>query len=254
MLKKGNSDFIEIFSRICWILSGSLLYAVAINAFIAPHKLLSGGVAGIALLLQYGLKIPSGYWVLALNIPIFIVGLRKIDKDFHFFSIIGMFSMSAFLIMTKDIGLLLKVDDLVISTLFGAVISGLGMGMIFRNKASQGGTDIIAVIIKKMNGAKISTLYFILNGTIVLMGIFVTNLELTLYTVTLMYIKSLVIDKVIQGFDQKKMVLVVTSKAEEVSKAIMEDIGRRTTFLYGEGAYTGIKKKSSIVLLHPESF
>jgi uncharacterized membrane-anchored protein YitT (DUF2179 family) len=233
----------EFIRRVVLVLLGSLLYAIAINAFIAPHRLLSGGIAGISLLFQYVTNIPSGYWVFILNVPVFILGLKKVDKDFVFFSLIGMLSMSGFLILTKDIGTLLIVDDIVISTIFGAVISGLGMGIIFKNRASQGGTDIIAVIIRNKNGAKMSTLYFILNGAIVLSGVFVTNLKLTLYTVTLMYIKSLVIDKVITGFDQKKMIMVVTSKEKQVSSAIMSKIGRGVTFLNGEGAYTGDSKK-----------
>lgn len=233
----------EFITRVLMVLLGSLLYAVAINAFIAPHKLLSGGIAGISLLSQYITKIPSGYWVFILNIPVFILGLKKVDKDFVIFSFIGMLSMSGFLILTKDIGAFLIVDDIVISTIFGAIISGIGMGIIFRNRASQGGTDIIAVIIRNKNGAKMSTLYFILNGAIVLLGVLVTNLKLTLYTVILMYIKSLVIDKVITGFDQKKMLMVVTSKEKDVSSAIMNKIGRGVTFLNGEGAYTGDSKK-----------
>ncbi|WP_102401699.1 YitT family protein [Haloimpatiens massiliensis] len=240
---------IKNFKRLLWVSLGSLIYALAINIFISPHKLLSGGIAGISLLAQYMSNIPSGYWVFILNIPVFILGLKKIDKDFIFFSLVGMLTMSLFLVLTKDISSLVTIDDLVMSTVFGAVLSGLGMGIIFRNRASQGGTDIIAVIIRQKNGAKMSTLYFILNGLIVVMGVFATNLKLTLYTVSLMYIKSLVIDKVIEGFDQKKIVMIVTSKAEQVSQKIMNNIGRGTTYLYGEGAYTGEKKKIIYCLL-----
>lgn len=237
------------FKRLLWVSFGSLLYAIGINIFISPHKLLSGGIAGISLLAQYITSVPSGYWVFILNIPVFILGLKKIDKDFVFFSLVGMLTMSLFLILTKDISSLIVVDDLVISTVFGAIISGLGMGIIFKNRASQGGTDIIAVIIRQKNGLKMSTLYFILNGLIVIMGVFATSLKLTLYTVLLMYIKSLVIDKVIEGFDQKKIVMIVTTKAEEVSQKIMTELGRGATYLYGEGAYTREKKKIIYCLL-----
>jgi uncharacterized membrane-anchored protein YitT (DUF2179 family) len=132
---------------------------------------------------------------------------------------------------------------LFISTLFGAVISGTGMGLIFKNRASQGGTDIIAVIIRNKKGIKMSTLYFALNATIVLLGVFFTSVELTLYTVMSMFIKSLVIDKIIAGFDQKKIVMIITQKEEQISKMIMERTGRGTTYLYGEGSYSGEKKK-----------
>lgn len=233
----------ELLIKIVKIILGSLIYSVAINAFIIPHKLLSGGVAGISLILQYVSNIPSGYWVFIINIPVFIIGYRLINKDFAFLSFIGMISMSVLLILTKDIVFFLQIDDIVISTLFGAVLSGIGMGIIFKEGASQGGTDIIAVIIRKNNGIKMSTLYFILNGIIAMLGIFITSLKLTLYTIVLMYIKSIVIDKVINAFNKKKILVIITSKEEEVSKAILNKIGRGTTFLYGEGAYTGIKRK-----------
>lgn len=233
----------NLIKRILMVSLGSLIYALAINIFIAPHKLLSGGIAGISLLVQYITKVPSGYWVFILNIPIFILGLKKIDKDFVFFSMIGMLTMSIFLILTKDISRLIIVNDLFISTLFGAVFSGIGMGLIFKSRASQGGTDIIAVIIRNKNGVKMSDLYFILNGTIAFLGIFFTSIELTLYTILLMFIKSLVIDKVTEGFDHKKIVIIITQKEKEVSNLIMDETGRGTTYLYGEGAYSGEKKK-----------
>lgn len=243
---KEKKDF---FKKIALVSLGSLLYAIAINIFIAPHKLLSGGIAGISLLTQYITNVPSGYWVFILNIPIFILGLKKVDKDFVFFSMIGMITMSIFLVLTKNISSIFVVKDLFISTLFGAVISGFGMGLIFRNRASQGGTDIIAVIIRNKNGAKMSTLYFILNGAIVLLGVFFTNLELTLYTVVLMFVKSIVIDKVISGFEQKKIIMIVTEKEKEMSNMIMKETGRGTTYLYGEGSYSGEKKKIIYSLL-----
>lgn len=233
----------ELCGKILKILLGSLIYAIAINAFIKPHRLLSGGAAGIALILEYISNIPSGYWVFAINIPIFIIGYRLVNKEFIFLSFIGMISMSTLLVLTKDIASFLVVDDIVISTIFGAVVSGIGMGIIFKEGASQGGTDIIAIIIRKKNGIKISTLYFALNVLVVILGMIVTSLELTLYTIVLMYIKSLIIDKVINSFNNKKILIIITEKEDEVSKAIMNKIGRGTTFLYGEGAYTGIKRK-----------
>lgn len=233
----------KIYSKIFIVLLGSMIYAVAINAFITPHKLLSGGVAGIAIIFQYVTKIPSGYWILLINIPIFIIGYKKLDKEFMILSLIGMISMSTFLVLTENIARYIMVDDIVISTIFGAVVSGIGMGLIFKDGASQGGTDIIAVLIRKKNGSKISTLYFALNIIIVIMGFFVTSLSLTLYTMVLMYIKSLVIDKIINLFNEKRIIMVVSEKEEEISRAILSELGRGVTFLYGEGAYTKVKRR-----------
>ena len=237
---KNQKDFCV---KLIKILLGSLIYSIAVNGFISPHHLLSGGVTGISLILQYLSNIPSGYWILIINIPIFIIGYKFVDRDFVVLSLIGTLAMSLLLILTKDIAIILKVDDIIISTIFGGVLTGVGAGIIFKAGASQGGTDIIAIIIRRKYGIKISTLYFALNGIIALLGVFITSLKLTLYTLVLMYIKSIAIDKTIVAFNKKKILLIVTSKEKEVSEVIINKIGRGTTFLYGEGAYTGIKRK-----------
>ncbi|MBL4934599.1 YitT family protein [Clostridium sp. YIM B02515] len=236
-------DNYQRFKKITIILLGSLIYSIAINAFIVPHRLLSGGAAGIGILLQYVFNIPSGYWVFIINLPIFIIGYKLVNKEFIFYSFIGMISMSLFLVLTKNVFSFLKVEDIFISTLLGAVVSGIGMGIIFRIGASQGGTDIIAVIIRRNKGTEMSTLYFMINSIIVGCGIFVSSLTITVYTLILMYIKSIVINKVINSFNKKQILMVITSEEEAVSKAIMTQLGRGTTYLYGEGAYTGIQRK-----------
>ncbi|MCX7904565.1 MAG: YitT family protein [Caloramator sp.] len=220
--------------KIIKIILGSLVYATAINVFIAPHKLLSGGIAGISLILQYVTSISAGYWIFIINLPLFLIGYKLINKEFIFLSFIGMVSMSLFLILTKNILQYIKVDDLVISTLFGAVISGVGMGIIFKEGASQGGTDIIAFIIKKKKGIKLSKLYFILNTSIILSEVFIADLKLTLYTVLSMYIKSIVIDKIVNNSNKKKVLMIVTSKEKEISRCILEYTGNENIILYGE--------------------
>lgn len=252
--ESNETKVFKFLMRLISVALGSLIYSIAINAFIAPHHLLSGGVAGISLLCQYLTNIPAGAWVFIINIPIFLIGLKKVDKDFIGFSLFGMISMSIFLILTKDIAVLLTVDDIIVSTVFGAVLSGLGMGIIFKNRASQGGTDVIAVIIRNKSGIKISKLYFTINAFVVLAGAFVTNLQLALYTLISMYIVSTVMEKVIEENHRKKMLMVVTSKEKEVSKAIMDKIGRGITFINGEGAYTGNTKKIIYCLVTTNEF
>lgn len=254
VIESSETKAYKFVMRLLSVAFGSLIYSIAINAFIAPHHLLSGGVAGISLLCQYLTNIPAGVWVFVINIPIFLIGLKKVDKDFIGFSLFGMLSMSLLLILTKDIASLLIVDDIIVSTIFGAVLSGLGMGIIFKNRASQGGTDVIAVIIRSKSGIKISKLYFAINAFVVLIGAFVTSLQLALYTLISMYIVSTIMEKVIEENHRKKMLMVVTSKEKEVSKAIMNKIGRGITFLNGEGAYTGNTKRIIYCLVTTKEF
>lgn len=234
----------EILKRIIFVLIGSLLNSLAINTFIIPNRFLSGGVAGAAIIIQYLTFIPSGYLILILNIPIFLIGVREVDKEFIFFSLLGMLSLSVFLVITRNANIYIKAThDPLLSSIYAGVLSGAGLGTVFRNRASMGGTDIIAVVLKRRLGINISTLSLSMNIVIVSIGMFMSGIEIGLYTLVAMYITSVVMDRVIEGFDRKKLLFIITSMEEEVSDIIMKNVGRGVTYLYGEGAYTGEQKK-----------
>lgn len=237
--KKSHGFYMQILI----ILLGSFITAISINAFIIPHKLLSGGASGLALILQYTTKISSGYWVMIINIPIFIAGYILLDRKFILRSFIGMVSLSTFLVLTKNVAAYVAVDDILLSTVFGAVLGGIGAGLIFKDGSSQGGGDIVAIIIRKKKGIKIPTICLTIDIIVVILGTLVTNLSIGMYTMILMYIKSKVVEKVINIFDKKHILMIVTKKEDEMAKAILNKLGRGVTFLYGEGAYTHEKKR-----------
>jgi uncharacterized membrane-anchored protein YitT (DUF2179 family) len=237
MLAKKENLF-----RVLMVLVGSLIYSIGVNIFIIPHKLLSGGVAGIAIILQYLTKIPSGYFIILINIPIFLIGIKIVNKEFGIFSFIGMISMSIFLIFTRQFQSYYYMPDPLIASLCGGVLTGIGAGIVFKSRASQGGTDIIAVVIKKKYGISIGNIAFAINALIVTLGMIVGNLETAVYTLISMYISAAVLDKAIQGFGREKVVLIVTQDSDKVKQVILKNLGRGVTYLYGEGAYTGDKK------------
>lgn len=234
------------------IVLGSLIYSIGVNIFIIPHKLLSGGVVGIAIILQYLTRFPSGYWVMLINIPIFLIAIKAIDKEFGIFSFIGMTAMSLSLIFTRNLHNLYYISDPLTASLCGGVLTGLGAGLIFKSRASQGGSDIIAVVVKKKYGMSIGRIAFMINAVIVAMGMFIGSLESAVYTLIAMYMNATIVDKFIQGFSKEKVVLIVTGKCDKVKQAILESLGRGGTYLYGEGAYTGDKKKIIYCILTPK--
>jgi uncharacterized membrane-anchored protein YitT (DUF2179 family) len=226
--------------RITYVLAGSLISAVSINEFMIPHHLLSGGVGGVALILQYITGFSAGALILIMNIPIFLFGIKTIDKDFIIYSVIGTFSMSVFLILLKDVTIFnrLVVDDIMLASIFGGVAHGLGAGIVFKNRGSMGGSDIIAVVVKRKRSINIGTISFLINLVIVYISSFLFGMKPAMYTLISMYISSRVLDKVQEGFDRKKSVMIITEKEEEVAQAIITTLHRGVTYLYGEGAYT----------------
>ncbi len=233
----------EFVLRIVMILLGSLISAIGVNAFIIPHKLISGGVTGIAIIVEYVANIPTGFLILLINIPIFIFGMKEIDKDFIIYSLLGTISNSIFLILTQGVSSYIHTDDILLSSFYGGALSGIGIGLILKYGGSLGGIDIIAVVLKRRTGAAISTMSFVMNVAVVGLGAFISGVDIILYTLMAMYITTLLMDRVIEGLDRKKLLFIVTEKEEELSKVIMSTLNRGVTYFYGEGAYTGDRKR-----------
>lgn len=225
--------------RILGILAGSLLTALSINVFLAPHRLLSGGVSGIALIGQYGLGIPAALSLIVLNIPLFLWGYRGVDRDFAFASVLGTLSLSFFVNRTANISVPL---DPMLASLVGGAVGGFGCGIVFRSRGSMGGVDIVAAIVKRQFSVSIGTTSLFLNGAIVLAGAFIFGLTPALYTLISMVITSSVMNRTIDGLDHKKSVFIITEHEHEVANAILSELNRGVTFLSGQGAYTGVQK------------
>ncbi|HBG38589.1 MAG TPA: YitT family protein, partial [Clostridiaceae bacterium] len=120
--------------RLIYILMGSLITAISINIFTIPHKLVSGGVSGIALIIQYLTGIPTGYMVFLINIPIFIFGIKEVDKDFIIHSLIGTVALSVFLVLTRNLSSYFYVKDILLSCIYAGVFGGIGIGIVLRNR------------------------------------------------------------------------------------------------------------------------
>lgn len=228
---------------IALILLGGAFGGISFNAFIMPHKLLSGGVSGIALIINYLTGISPGMLIFILNIPIFLLGYKFVDKEFIVLSLIGMSSFSFFIDAFSFLRGMHIIDDVMLSCIYGGILNGIGMGIVFRNRASQGGVDIIAVIVKKYMSVNIGSTSLIINFMIVTIASFIYGLKPALYTLITMYVASQVLDKVQQGFDIRKQVMIISNKEDEVVKEIIKRLHRGVTYLDGEGAFTGSKKR-----------
>lgn len=226
------------FKRVFFIFLANILCTLAFNGFLVPAKLLSGGVGGLAIMIQYLTGIPSGIIVFIINIPIFLIGARMVDKDFAFYGFISMVMFSILLTLTKDISRFITLDDIVLRAIFGGVINGAGMGFLFRNRSSQGGLDIIAAILKRKYNMNIGSALMMLNSVIIALASILFGLDKGLYTLVSMYIAYQVLDKVQTGFSNKKNLVIVSDKPEEIAHEIIVKLKRGVTFLDGMGAYS----------------
>jgi uncharacterized membrane-anchored protein YitT (DUF2179 family) len=239
-MKLNKADLIR---RAFIIAIASLISSVGLNMFIIPHKLLSGGVSGIALIVQYLSGIQAGIIIILINIPLFVLSIKELDKEFTILTIIGTVCQSIFLILTRNVSQLYFAKDMILSCIYGGVMHGIALGLIFSNHGSLGGTDIISMIIRRRYNFEIGKISFGINLLIVSIGSIFFGIERGLYTLISMYIVSAVMDKVINGFDIKKMILIVTDKEKEIIENIQTDLKRGCTLLYGIGTYSKSPKK-----------
>lgn len=225
------------------IVLGGVIGGISFNVFLMPHKLLSGGVSGIALIMNYLFGLNPGVLLFFFNIPIFIAGYKFVDREFILLSLVGMTAFSVSIDAFSFLKDIIFIDDTLLSCLYGGVLNGIGMGIVFRNRASQGGVDIVAVIVKKYFSMNLGSTSLMINFIIVGIGSMFYGLKLAMYTLVSMYVSSAVLDRVQQGFGSSKSVMIITDNEQQVADTILRTLDRGVTYLEGEGAYTGNRKR-----------
>ncbi|MDR3560667.1 MAG: YitT family protein [Negativicutes bacterium] len=228
---------------------GSVICGVSINAFLVPHHMLSGGLSGVAMILHFIWGWPIGAMVALFNLPLMYAAYRLMDKGYFFSAMYGMLIFSVAIDATRGLADLNVVDDIMLAAIYGGVISGIGSGLVFRVNASSGGTDTIAALLKKYYAFNVSFVGFAINCVLMTIAAFLFGFKPAMYTLLSMYVGANVIDRVIQGFNTKKTVTIISDNAEEIAEAIMHEVGRGVTFLHGEGGFTRDDKRVLFVVV-----
>jgi uncharacterized membrane-anchored protein YitT (DUF2179 family) len=254
----------EWFYSYSLIAIGSFILAAGFIYFIDPHKIVPGGVYGIGIvvknmtaeLMSNGIKIPFisepifkgglgiGFVGLMLNIPLTIIGIKVLGPRFGVKTIVGFILASLFIdILDANFSGAL-VDDVLLSCVFGGVLIGFGLGLIFKSRATSGGSDIIAMIAAKYTHMSLGLLIIIIDSIIVLFGLLVfKDWKIPLYSWIVIYITGKVIDATMQGVSYDKALFIISDKYEEIRDKIIKDLNRGGTLINGVGMYKGLEKK-----------
>lgn len=228
-------------SKYIFLLIGAFIASVGLDMFLIPNKIIDGGVVGISIILGYLTNIPIGLYIFMLNIPFVFVGYKQIGKSF---SISTFFSITMLSLMVSLLSRIPPVtNDLLLATVFGGIILGIGVGLIIRYGGSLDGTEIIAIILDKRTGFTVGEIVLFFNLFILSAAGFVFGWERAMYSLIAYFIAYRIIDITIEGLDESKAILVISDNAEEIAKVLLARLGRGATFLDGRGAFTGQKKK-----------
>ena len=231
------------------ILAGCLVAAASINIFVVPSSLLTGGVTGIAIIFYFLAGLPIGVQTLLYNVPLLIASYKLLGKKYTVDVVIGTLMFSFALDATKFLAAYTPTEDLMLAAIYGGIFNGVGYGIVFRMNGSTGGFDILGAIFKKYYSMEIGSVIFGFNCVIVAIAGGLFSVSSAMFTLICMYITSQMTNKVIDGLNQRKAVLIVSDKAKDIADGIITDIGRGVTFLQGEGAYTGAPKKIVMVVV-----
>lgn len=233
------------------ILLGCLLGAAAYPAFLIPNSIAPGGLTGVAIILNYLWNLPVGTVSLLLNIPLFIAGYRAIGKIFAFRSLVATLLFS---LMIDVLPFRPMTDDPLLSTLFGGVLLGLGLGLILRGGATTGGSDMLAKMVhRRLQFISTGTFLFAVDFVVVAASGIIMGSSEALYALINIYLSSRIIDEVMMGFSGNKACLIISPAWERIMKRVMEEMERGVTLLSSRGGYTGIERPTLFcVISRPE--
>ncbi len=238
--------------RYAMMIVGLLISSIAINGFIRPAHLLSGGATGVSVAINYLTGINVGLLTFLINIPIFILGFIYLDKEFCILSLINMVIFSLLLGLTTNIGHYIKVDDIILRSLFGGALSGIGLGIVFKTRASMGGTDIICAILKIKRNISIKDSSLAINCLIVIVGSFLFGLRLGLYTLINFFMSANFMNITKDMLNSQKNIFILSKYTEEIANTIMRDLVRGVTYIHAEGAYTNRQMKMIYLIVSTE--
>jgi uncharacterized membrane-anchored protein YitT (DUF2179 family) len=227
------------------IVLGAFIMASGFVLFITPHNIVPGGVYGISIVIHHYTGFPIGMMALAFDIPLTLIGVRVLGPRFGIKTVVGFVLTAVFVdSMTYFWGAKALVpDDVLLSSIFGGVFLGLGLGLIFKSKATSGGSDIVAMMISKYTKMPLGQLMIYVDSTIVIVGLFAfQDWKIPLYSLIVIYIAGRVVDLVLQGISYEKTLFIISEKHTEIRNKIINDLNRGGTFLKGEGMYNGQEK------------
>ncbi|WP_100402607.1 YitT family protein [Bacillus sp. FJAT-42315] len=230
----------KLFIEYAYIVIGSVLVGLSYNMFLLPAKLAAGGVSGISTILYEVYQFNPAYVQWIINLPLFVLGILLLGKDFSFKTLVGIFFVPFTIWISADIPF--KIDNPLLAAIYGGMMLGVGLGIVYRGKGSTGGTATLAQLLKKYTGLSSGYSQLIVDGFVVAASAIVFNLELALYAMMSIYVTSKVIDFVQLQSSSSKLVLIITEQEEVIQSMIKDEVDRGFTKVHSFGGYSNKEK------------
>jgi uncharacterized membrane-anchored protein YitT (DUF2179 family) len=243
--KLRTNKFYEYFLDFIFCTFGATLYSISVTVFTAPNQIAPGGITGIATVLFYLFKTPIGTMIFILNIPLFILGLRFIGGSFIVKTIVSTAFTSIIIDVLNAFPVPQYHGDKLLAAVYGGVISGAGLALVFLRGSTTGGTDIASRLLKlKFRHISMGRMMLIIDFFVIIFAaVAFRSVDSALYAMIAIFTSSRVIDSILYGSDNGKMAVVISKNNDEIAKAIINDMSRGLTILKGKGYYTGAERE-----------
>ncbi|HEY8465025.1 MAG TPA: YitT family protein [Bacillota bacterium] len=230
---------------------GVTLTALGLVWFLIPNKIAAGGVSGLGVILYHLWKIPVSLTMLVLNVPLFLAGVWAFGPHFGGKTLFGSLMIS---LMTEFWGTLIHLkpltDDPLLASLYGGVITGVGMGLAFRFRGTTGGTDLAAQLFNRATGISVGYSLFLFDGFVVgLAGLVFHSTELALYAIITIFVTSKFLDTVLEGWNYAKAAFIISDHSEAIGRKIIQELNRGATGLMGKGLYSTKNKQVILAVI-----
>ncbi|QIZ11118.1 YitT family protein [Bacillus sp. ISL-77] len=231
----------KILQRILLITLGATLMAVGLEIFLVPNNVIDGGITGISIMLSYVTGWKLGIFLFILNIPFFFIGYKQIGKTFALSTLYGILILSIGTTLLHPVPAFTQ--DILLATVFGGIVLGIGVGIVIRYGGSLDGTEILAILFNKKLPFSVGEIIMFFNLFILGCAGFVFTWDRAMYSLIAYFVAYKTIDITITGLDESKSVWIISDNAKQIGDAIMNRLGRGVTYINGEGAYSGDDKK-----------
>ena len=231
---------------------GSIIAAFALEQFLIPNTILDGGVTGISIIIYKVTNIPLSILVLLINIPFIYIGYKNLGKRFLFRTVYSMLVFSLFLSYFELFNPL--TEEMLLATVFGGAILGVGVGLIIKCGGCNDGTESVAMVISKKTSLSVGQIVLLFNLVIYVLAGFIFGFDRAMYSLLTYIITFKVIDFVSEGLEQAKAAMIITDKGTNISEEIYKKLGRTTTMIRAKGLISGEKEVMYCVLTRMEVF
>ncbi len=232
---------LKFIKQILGVFVGSAIMAMGLNMFLIPNRIAAGGVSGLGVILFHLLNIPVGLTILVFNIPLFILAMKFLGIKSVFRSLSGTIFLSVLVELLAPLPTL--TTDLLLATIYGGIVLGIGLGLVFRSGGSTGGTALAAQLLNFFRGFSVGQGILGIDFLIIAIAGIAFSAELAMYALISLFVTSKVIDFVQEGLSLAKACFIISNHPREISKSILTELDRGVTLLKGQGGYTGEDKE-----------